>query len=158
PNLLSASLFRLDPGLRVDTIVDAIEVGRVYFTDATTGIAVGDLLLFVAKRGNELKKLVMRAVAVTPEPKLKRVGIDIEALPDPAQTLPPPTVAYTVPYAAKQIIAFAKPQIAEVGFTSSNLTTTVVNKAWRESDLQAMIGIQGWNSKSLVKAVSTQPS
>ena len=39
---------------RADATVDAIEVGRVYFTDATTGIAGGDLLLFVGKRGNEL--------------------------------------------------------------------------------------------------------
>jgi hypothetical protein len=156
--LLSASLFRLDPGLAVDAAVDAIEVGRVYYTDTTTGIAAGDLLLFVAKRSTDLVKLVMRAVAVTPETSVKRLRIDIEALPDPLQRLPPPIVAFTVPYALKPVLAFAKPQIATVSFTGSSLTTTVVNQAWRESDLQAMIGIQGWSSTSLVKAISTQPS
>ena len=32
------------------------------------------------------------------------------------------------------------------------------DQAWRESDLQAMIGIQGWSATSLVKAISTRPS
>ncbi len=156
--LLSASLFRLDPGLEVDATVDAIEVGRVYGTDATTGIAAGDLLLFVAKRGKDLVKFVQRVVADTPETALKRVRIDVEALPDPVQPLPPPIVAFTVPYALKPVLAFARPQISAVSFTGSSLTTMVANQAWRESDLQAMIGIQGWNATSLVKAIAAPPS
>src|SRR5207244_10141660 len=32
--LTSSSLFRLDPSLSVDKVVDAIEVSRVYFTEA----------------------------------------------------------------------------------------------------------------------------
>ncbi len=117
--LISKDLFRLDPGLAADQSVDAIEVGRVYFTDAATGIAAGDLLLFVGKRGSDLVKLVLRAVAVVAEPALKRVRVDVEALPDPAQPLPPPVVAWSVPYAVKPMLTFAKPQIAAVGFTSS---------------------------------------
>ncbi|MBS0445358.1 MAG: putative baseplate assembly protein [Proteobacteria bacterium] len=156
--LVSASLYRLDPGLAVDATVDAIEVGRVYFTDATTGIAVGDLLLFVAKRSSDLVKLVMRAVAVTPETSLKRLRVDFEALPDPVTPLPPPIVAFTVPYALKPVLSFAKPLISAVSFTGTSITTTVVNQAWRESDLQAMIGIQGWSSVALVQTIATQPS
>jgi predicted phage baseplate assembly protein len=155
--LVSASLFRLDPGLAVDTTVDAIEVGRVYFTDAATGLAAGDLVLFVAKRGSDLVKLVMRAVAVTAETAMQRVRVDIETLPDPVQPLPPPIATFTVPYALKPVMSYAKPQISTVSFTGSSLTTTVVNQAWRESDLQAMIGIQGWSSSALVKAVGVQP-
>jgi len=157
PGLVSASLFRLAPGLAVDATVDAIEVGRVYFTDATTGLAAGDLLLFVAKRGSDLVKLVMRAVAVAAETAMQRVRVDIEALPDPAQPLPPPVVAFTVPYALKPVLSYARPQVSTVSLTGSSLTTTVVNQAWRESDLQAMIGIQGWSSSALVRAVGAQP-
>jgi hypothetical protein len=157
-DLTSQDLFRLDPGLAADQTVDAIEVGRVYFTDATTGIAVGDLLLFVGKRGSDLVKLVLRAVAVAPETALKRLRVDVEALPDPTLPAPPPFVAFTVPYTIKPILEFAKPEITAVGFTSSNLTTTVTNQAWRESDLKAMIGIQGWSDVNLVKAIAAQPS
>ena len=34
-------------------------------------------------------------------------------------------------------------------FTGSTIATTVASKAWRESELQAMIGIQGWSGTSL---------
>ena len=156
-NLTSASLFRLDPGqaanLPVDATFDAIEVGRVYFTDATTGVAAGDLLLFVAKLGTSLVKLILRAEAVTVEPALKRVRVDVEPLPDPAAPPPPPPV-FTVPYAIKPIFTFARPLISTVTFTGSNITSTVVNRAWREADLQAMIGIQRWSATSLVKAIT----
>jgi predicted phage baseplate assembly protein len=157
--LPSTSLFRLDPdlgaGLPVGTVLDAIEVGRVYFTDATTGIAVGDLLLFVARHGSDLVKLVLRAVAVTPEPALKRVRVDLEALPDPVKPLPPPLPPFIVPYALKPVLAYARPLIATVQFTGSNITNTVANQAWREADLQAMIGIQRWSAANLAKAIGT---
>ena len=44
----------------------AVEVGRVYFTEATTGIADGDLLLFAASAATSSSKLILRAVAVSP--------------------------------------------------------------------------------------------
>ena len=156
--LISQDLFHLDPSLATGQGVDALEVGRVYFTDATTGIAVGDFLLFVGKRGSELVKLVLRAVAVGAEPNLKRLRVDVEALPDPAQPLPPPVVAWTVPYAIKGIQTFARPQVATVNFTTAALNTTVTQQAWRERDLVAMIGIQRWDELSLVKAITTAPS
>jgi hypothetical protein len=156
--LVGKDLFHLDPALAADQTVDAVEVGRVYFTDATTGIAASDLLLFVGKRGTDLVKLVLRAVAVVAEPALKRIRVDVEALPDPQVPLPPPLVTFAVPYLLKPIAAFAKASIATVKFTSSNLTTTVTNQAWHERDLTAMIGIQGWNRANLVKAIATVPS
>jgi predicted phage baseplate assembly protein len=55
-------------------------------------------------------------------------------------------------------VTFAKPKITPVAFTGSALTTSVVNQAWKEKDLSAMIGIQGWNSAQLVKAIATVPS
>lgn len=156
--LVGKDLFHLDPALSADQTVDAVEVGRVYVTDATTGITAGDLLLFVGKRGADLVKLVLRAVAVVAEPELKRIRVDVEALPDPQLPLPPPLVTYTVPYALKPIATFAKPRIASISFTSSHLTSTVTNQAWHERDLTAMIGIQGWSRASLVKAIATAPS
>lgn len=153
--LLSIDLFRLDPGLAVDASVDALEVGRVFFTEAASGINGGDLLLFVGKRGSALEKLVLRATNVVPEPKLKRIGVDIEALPEPiADPQPPPVRPSIVPFVFRQFSSFAAPRVSTVPFTSTAITSGVASKTWRESDLQAMIGIQGWSGTNLVKAIS----
>ncbi len=159
--LQSVDLFRLDPGLAVDATVDALEVGRVFFTEAASGINGGDLLLFVAKKGEtELDRLVLRATAVVAEPALKRIRVDVEALPAPVADPPPPPVAtWVVPYVIKPILSFAKAQVSTVPFTSTSIATTVASKAWRESDLQAMIGIQRWSGTTLVQAITAaQPS
>jgi predicted phage baseplate assembly protein len=156
--LVSASLFRLDPGLAIDAMVDAIEVSQVYFTDAASSIAGGDLLLFSAKRGNDLAKLVLRAVETVSEPELKRVRVDLEPLPDPAQPPPPILSRPFVPYVLTPIASFARAQVSTVAFTGTALAATVAGQAWHERDLQAMIGIQGWSGTDLVKAVSTPPS
>jgi predicted phage baseplate assembly protein len=156
--LINKDLFHLDPALAVDQTVDVVEVGRVYMTDATTGIAVGDLLLFVGKRGSDLVKLVLRVAAVATETALKRVRVDVEPLPDPVKPLPPPIVEFTAPYVLKPFLSFAKPKIATVDFTATALTASVTNQAWRERDLKAMIGIQGWSGTKLVTAVNTPPS
>jgi predicted phage baseplate assembly protein len=156
--LTSASLYRLDPGLTVDATVDAIEVGTVYFTEAASGLAAGDLLLFTGKSANELRALVQRVVAVEADAPNKRVRVDLEALPDPVQPPPPRIVTWYVPYTLKPVIAFARPTIGPVSFTTDVVNTTVTNRAWRERDLQAMIGIQGWNGASLVKAIAAPPA
>lgn len=154
PDLGKQDLYRLDPDLSIDDRVDAIEVSRVYFTDATTGIAGGDLILFSAKRGSDLTSLVLRAVDVVAEPALKRVRVDLEPLPAVAAPLPPPYIKWIVPYVIKPVLSFARAQIASVPFTSVSLTNTVTTQAWRERDLQAMIGIQRWSATSLVKAIA----
>ena len=160
-NLTSASLFRLDPALAadlpLDASFDAIEVGRVYFSDATSGVAAGDLLLFVAKLGSSLVKLIRRVEAVTVESALQRLRVDIAPLPDPTAPPPPPPV-FLVPYAIRPNLTFARPLISTLSFTGNNITSTVVNRAWHEADLQAMIGIQRWSATSLVRAIRTPPS
>lgn len=158
--LPSLGLFRLDPELPIDATVDALEVGRVFFTEAASGLNGGDLLLFVGKKGDELDHLVLRATAVVPEPELKRIRVDMEPLPAPvADPAPPPVATWVVPYVIKPIATFAKPQVSTVAFTSATISTTIASQAWRESDLQAMIGIQRWSGTSLVKAITAaQPS
>ena len=83
---------------------------------------------------------------------MKRVRVDVEPLPDPVGATAAAARAFTVPYAIKPDLQRSRrPQISTVTFTGSNITTTVVNQAWRESDLQAMIGIQRWSATSLVQ-------
>jgi hypothetical protein len=158
-DLQSVDLFRLDPNLAVDATVDALEVGRVFFTEAANGVQGGDLLLFVGKKGTtSCSHLVLRATAVVAEPALKRIRVDVEPLPAPvADPAPPPIVTYVVPYTIAPIASFATPQVATVAFTSAALNTTIAAQAWHENDLQAMIGIQGWSGNNLVQAISAAP-
>ncbi len=160
PALASAGLFRLDPGLAVDTTVDALEVARVYFTDQVTGVQAGDLLLFVAKNSSTLKHLVLRAVAVEEEPALRRVRVELEPLPDPVAPAAPPRLHWQVPFMTLAYSGFAQAHIESVPFTASTLTNTVARQTWQENELQAMISIQGWNATQLVQAItaSVQPS
>ena len=153
--LQSGSLFRLDPALPVDASVDAIEVGTVFFGEAAGAIARGDLLLFVGLCTGDLAKLVLRVLKVAAEPALKRVRVDVEPLPHPDKPAPPSATVWYVPYAMKPVLTFAHAQIKPVLFNSKEITTAVTGKAWKESDLQAMIGIQGWHGASLVKAIAT---
>ena len=155
----SLGLFRLDPAIPIDATVDALEVGRVFVAEAAADIKGGDLLLFVGKNGDTLDTLVLRATAVVAEPKLHRIRVDVEPLPEPVADPPPPPLAtWVVPYKITPILSFAKPQISTVEFTHSAITTKVSSKAWHESDLQAMIGIQGWNGSQLVKTIAAPPS
>lgn len=159
PGLDSATLFRLDPALAVDATVDALEVGRIYVAETVTGIAGGDLMLFVGKRGAELKTLVLRVTGVAPEPELARLRIDLEPLPAPEASAPPPLATWIVPYALRPIpLTLARPQVTPVPFVAAAITSTVAGQPWRESDLQAMIGIQRWNAVDLVAAITARPA
>ena len=131
-NLGKQDLFRLDPDLNIDDRVEAIEVSRVYFTDATTGIAGGDLVLFSAKKGRALSSCVLRVVEVVAEPALKRVRVDLEPLPAVAAPLPPPLIQWFVPYMLKPVLSFARAQIASVPFTSVSLASTVTPRLRRD--------------------------
>jgi hypothetical protein len=158
-DLSSQALFRLAPELAAEGLVDAIEVGRVYFTqEAGSNITGGDLLLFAARQGSQVATLVLRAVAVVAEPALQRIRIDVEPLPAPTAQTPPPAIDPVVPYVLKPVGLFARAQLASVPFTQQSLVKLIGTRAWRERDLQAMIGIQRWNAASLVKTIVSAPA
>lgn len=154
PGLASGDLYRLDPGLPVDATVDALEVARVYLgTDANT-IQAGDLLLFVGKNGAALRQLVLRATEVEDEKALQRVRIGLEPLPDPVAPAAPPRLQWHVPVGVLSFGNFAQAQLESVSFTSGNIANTISGHAWQESELQAMVTIQGWSGLQLVQAVT----
>lgn len=153
PAQTSAGLYRLDPGLDIETTVDALEVTRVYFTDQVTGVQAGDLLLFVAKNGSALKHLVLRAIAVEEEPALRRVRVELEPLPDPVAPVLPPRLQWQVPFMAMAYSGFTKAKVNRVPFTASNIGSTVARQTWQENELQVMISLQGWSAVQLVQAI-----
>ena len=151
--LMSAQLFRLDPGLAIDASVDALEIDRVYFTEAASGLSAGDLLLFVGKKGTEIDWMVLRATEVVAEPDLKRIRVNVEAVSN-ADSASSPSVATTRPQVLTSRAGLATAKISTPPLTSAMVASTVTSKAWHESDLQAMIGIQGWNPTDLVETIA----
>ncbi|MBS0465697.1 MAG: hypothetical protein JSR14_00565 [Proteobacteria bacterium] len=160
PKLASGDLYRLDPGLAVDASVDALEVARVYLGADANRIQAGELLLFVGKNGANLRQLVLRATAVVEEKTLQRVRIELEPLPDPVKPAAPPQLQWYLPVGLLSFGKYAQAQVENVSFTSGNIATTFSGKAWQESELQAMVAIQGWSGRQLVQAItaSLQPS
>jgi hypothetical protein len=151
--LLSVELFRLDPGLAIDASVDALEIDRVYFAEAASGLSAGDLLLFVGKKGTEIDWMVLRATEVVAEPDLKRIRVNVEAVSN-ADSASPPSVATSVPHVLTSRAGFATAKISTTPLASATVASTVTSKAWHESDLQAMIGIQGWSPTDLVETIA----
>ncbi|WP_404299724.1 putative baseplate assembly protein [Alicycliphilus denitrificans] len=152
--LASGDLYRLDPGLPVDATVDALEVARVYLGADANTIQAGELLLFVGKNGGKLRQLVLRATEVKEEKALQRVRIALEPLPDPVQPAAPPQLQWYLPVGMLSVGKYAQAQVENVSFTSGNIATTFGGKAWQESELQAMLAIQGWSGQQLVQAIS----
>ena len=157
PGLLSAGLARLDPGLPIDDEVDALEVSRLYFTEAATGLSGGDLLLFVARLGTGPVKRVLRVVDAVAEPALRRVRVDLEPLPHAALPLPSLPRNREVLFKPREALTLAHPHTAARALTTATVTQTVTGRVWRERDLQAQIGLQGWSSPDVVKAAAAAP-
>jgi predicted phage baseplate assembly protein len=157
PGLLSAGLARLDPGLPIDAEVDALEVSRLYFTEAATGLAGGDLLLFVARPAIGPVKRVLRVVDAVAEPALRRVRVDLEPLPHAALPLPSLPSRREVLFRRQDTLTLAHPHAASKALTTETVAQTVTRRVWSERDLQAQIGLHGWSSPEVVQAAAAPP-
>lgn len=156
PGLASAGLFRLDPGLPVDAQVDAQPVARIYLGEEASGIQAGELLLFVGQNGSQRKHLVLRVLETEDEPALRRVRVELEPLPDPQTPVAPPRRRWSVPFTVTGFGSFAQAQTTSVPFTANAIGTAIAGQHWQETELQAMIAIQGWSSAQLVQAITAR--
>lgn len=160
PGLPRGDLYRLDGSLPIVASVDALEIGRVWFSDSAPGVsslAGGDLLLFTALQATgttAIRTLVRRVVGTTPEPARKRIGVDVEPLPDPVFPKLPIFIRIIPGVSLASFGPRSVPRLGSVPLTSSTLADTVTSKVWHESDLKAMIGIQGWNATDISRAVA----
>jgi hypothetical protein len=159
------TLFRLDASDPGSATVDAIPVSRVYLTTASSPIAKGDLLLFAASRGDaERRTLILRVADVVEEverrangDEIRRISVDLERLPtgtSPAALGGARTFSYKTPL----IGSFAAVSLAPLVFNGNTLSGTIAAKAWRETDLHALLGIQRWHRLAVMKALNTPRS
>jgi hypothetical protein len=153
------NLHRLDAAEAAGTSVDAVDVKRVWFADdAAPALAKGNLLLFAGKNDGQTKTLVLRIAGLAPDPDNKRIGVDLEPLPRPTAPQAEPRGLTKMPYLSRLAGAFASVRLARMQFNRANLESTVLFRTWRERDLQALIGIQGWRRTSLARAANTKPA
>ena len=149
-------LHRLDTTEPSAARVDALEIRRTYLTDAAAGIAKGDLLLFAGRKGTDVDVLVLRVAACVDEPERRRIRVDLEPLPAPSA--PPPALvgAIPIPYVSRVIAGFATVGLAKKSLTGTTLATEVASQNWRERDLQALLGIQGWGRRTVMRAMNNR--
>jgi predicted phage baseplate assembly protein len=129
--------------------LDAVEISRLYLTEAASGVSKGELLLFAGAAGSERAMLLRRVVEVLAEPESRRVRVDVEPLGASASG------TKRVPYSLAPVFAYTAVKLAPMAFSGS----AVRSGSWRERDLSAMIGIQNWSGMAVATAVNTpQPA
>jgi hypothetical protein len=157
------TLFRLDAGESVAELVDAMPVSRVYLTQASSPVAKGDLLLLVGERGETERQTLILRVADSVEEverrangdEIRRVRVDLEKLPPVSGSAQLPG-AKKFHYATPQIQSFAAVRLTPLPFNGATLAGTVAAHAWRETDLHALLGIQRWHRRAVMRAINTR--
>jgi predicted phage baseplate assembly protein len=132
--------------------LDAVEVSRIYLTDAASTVAKGDLLLFAGGTAGDRHTVLRKVTGVLAEPERKRIRVDIESLTAPTPARKP------LHYRFVPIVSLATVKLAALPFTGSTVSSTIGSAAWRERDLSALIGIQAWSRTELATVVNAAPS
>jgi predicted phage baseplate assembly protein len=154
-------LHRLDTTAPSAAVMDAIPVTRIYLAESASGIAKGDVLLFVGKKSSETLPLILRAADVVEQferrptgEQVKRIRVDLEALPTAADPEPRLRGVHRFHYLSPAFPPFAAVRLATLPFTTVTLASTVASQAWREADLHALLGIQGWRPLRVMQALN----
>jgi hypothetical protein len=111
----------------------------LYFQGTNVNIRSGDLLLIV---DDSMKTQPRRVKTVTVQNDLQRTAVDLAPIGTPTPPLPPPPLIYAIP------------TLEFIPFTQTNIVHEVTSFNWRETDLNAMIHLQGWDP---YKIIATTP-
>ena len=150
-------LFRLDSTEPSAEVMDAIPVTRIYLTEVQSAIAKGDLLLFAGAKAADFDTLILRVAEVAEEftrragEDIRRLRVDLEALPTAAQPETRLIGEFKFHYLSAALPAFSSVQLGSLPFTMAALSTTLGTKAWRESDVRALIGMHGWQRGAVMR-------
>jgi hypothetical protein len=106
-----------------------------YFEGTNLNLRSGDLLLIV----DASKKTQPRRIkTVSVQNSLQRTAVDLEPVGPPPPPPPPPIFVYAVP------------TLQFYSFSQANIVNQVSSFNWHETDLSAMIRIQGWRGVDIV--------
>jgi hypothetical protein len=129
-----------------DEILNAVAVDHLSFSGVNTGLAVGDLLMFVgANYSGNLAVGFQHVYAITVDPILRRTRIDFDSMPAPDPG-----------FSLKTFPSIAVPGSPQT-LNQVNVDTYILLASISETDLQALIRISGWDPAQLATMVNNGP-
>jgi predicted phage baseplate assembly protein len=152
---------------RASVVLPAIAVDEIRLRGLSTGLAPGDRLLAVGRRGTAVEALPLLVREVALEPGFDQTRVVVQPLgtaekPDPSSASTPsvPTVPLLRP---SKGLAFRTPLLrtgivarAPLPLERDSIAGELRRTAWRAADLQAMVQVQRWSIRTLL-AVLRQP-
>ncbi|QHN04115.1 putative baseplate assembly protein [Granulicella sp. WH15] len=134
------------PMLPAGTQVNAVGVDHVYVDGVSTGLSLGDLLMLVGVNGSgQVVAGFQHVFQLTADVVAGRTRIDFDSAPaaDPG-------------FALKSFPTNAVPG-TPLPLTQANVDKYILLASITESDLQALIGISGWDPTQLATMVNSAP-
>lgn len=123
----------------------AVEVQQIYLEGTSTNLKAGDLLLMVGKNSaGTLKAVPLPIKRVEAEMELNRTRVDL------AENPPSPIFA---PFT----LMFASVSLDVLPFNQNQVKSMIRGQAWRDRDLNAFMGVQGWKAHDLLKNLAAPP-
>lgn len=143
-----SKIYPLDPNLELPDKgkVQAIEVRTIYLKGVDYRISIGDKIMLLGARSDDLKILFQTVNTVKVERELLRTRLDLGE--EPVVEMPKPLVHIL------RLPKFAKITLQTVKLNESAVQGIIKAGTWRESDLSAFFSIQGWDRCSVAKNVN----
>ncbi|MBL9135494.1 MAG: putative baseplate assembly protein [Verrucomicrobiales bacterium] len=116
------------------------EVHRFYVRGSGSNLKPGDLLLFVTGGGTQT--LTRRVSRLKFEADLDRTVVELDS--NNGETLP-----QVGPPAAPDPLPTFNPRAPKIAFNEANAVAWILNRCWRESDLQIFLERNGWKETEL---------
>ncbi|MCC7373480.1 MAG: putative baseplate assembly protein [Verrucomicrobiales bacterium] len=116
------------------------EVHRFYARGAASNLKPGDLLLFVI--GGGAHTLTRRVLRLRFEADLDRTVVELDS--NSGETLP-----QLIPPTAPDPLPTFNPRAPKIPFNGANAVAWILNRRWRESDLQVFLERNGWKESEL---------
>lgn len=139
------SVFLLDGTAPLDPSegdLSALPVEQIYLEGTAAQIKAGDRLLFVGKRNDgDIDGLSLPVQRVVPEPELDRTRVDLVDQPKTPAFAPPN-------------LSLATASLSSAAFNQTQVSSLILGKSWKESDLSAFTKIQGWSTAKLLHNVA----
>ncbi len=129
----------LRPRLTQPQALDA-QAQTVWVQGIVTDLKAGGRVLFLTEDDEgAIAAGPRRVVAVTPEDAENRTRLDLADAAASLGFVPP----------ARSDLVYARPTVASAPLEKGAVDDLVLGQAWKEKDLAAMVGIQGWSADAL---------
>ncbi|MCC6444409.1 MAG: putative baseplate assembly protein [Armatimonadetes bacterium] len=141
-----ADIFPVSPGTALEgAIIPAVRIERIYLKGTETRLKAGERLLMVGKKvSGAIEAVPFPILRVEAETAEGRTRVDLTEQP-PA----PPLVrtAYKAGVLSPETIIF----------TAEHIQSNILNRAWRNRDLEAFLTMNRWNAPDMKRQIAAPP-